>query len=87
MVVILMFYGLIINLYQFDRVRYHILHIHTEYQGKWGVFPILGRKIIEGKLRNDRTSMRNSVLNCAEENCLPDRESEKAGFRFLRLNR
>ncbi len=50
MPVILMFYGILIQMYFFDTKQHNLLHIHAKYQNYSAVIAIETGELIEGQI-------------------------------------
>ena len=45
-----MFYGILIRMFFRDTEKYHVPHIHADYQGKVAVYSILDGALLAGEL-------------------------------------
>lgn len=67
-----MFYGILIRMFFHDTDKYHVPHIHAEYQGQVAVYSIESGSVLAGELPSKKHKLVVAWIEIHQEDLLAD---------------
>lgn len=67
-----MFYGIIVSMYFFDKMRHHRPHVHVRYQDQEAVVSIPEGEILEGELKSSKMRLLQAWIEIHQDELMAD---------------
>jgi hypothetical protein len=72
MAILSMFYGIIVSMYFFDKMRHHRPHVHVRYQDQEAVVSIPEGEILEGELKSSKMRLLQAWIEIHQDELMAD---------------